>query len=416
MVSKSTVKIRTIFMLAIAGISINATAQTRTTEAVIRSVADNVLANTTFRFIDTKTKKTYLSAKEIDSITPNVMVESIYNKWQYSNGVMNIGLLQTAKTLGDKKYSDYTAKNFDFIFSNLPYFKQGFENKQKTEWANHYRMDILDDYGALSAAILDLNEIVDKSEYRSYTQKGVDYTFKHLLRLKNGTWSRNWPRNMTVWADDLYMGVPFLARMGRLTGNKKYFDDAIKQVENFNKLLYSPTTGLYFHCWYEDVEMAGVAHWLRCNGWVAMAQTELLNNLPPNHPKRKELIALLLRQIVGFSRYQDNKTGLWHQLIDKQDAYLETSGTAMFTYAIARAVNEGWINKSYLTIAENGWKGLTSKITARGEIEDVCIGTGIAENIRFYYERPTLLNDYHAIGAVLLAGTEMIRAEQMIKK
>ncbi len=134
-------------------------------------------------------------------------------------------------------------------------------------------------------------------------------------------------------------------------------------------------------------------------------------NLPANHPKRQELINLLLRQIVGYSRYQDI-SGLWHQVLDKPDSYLESSVTAMFTYAVARAVNEGWINKTYLTIAEDGWKGLVSKITADGEIPDVCIGTNIGDNIRFYYDRPKELNDTHAIGAFLLAGSEMIRAEK----
>ena len=93
------------------------------------------------------------------------------------------------------------------------------------------------------------------------------------------------PSNATIWADDLYMSVPFLARMGKLTGDNKYFDDAIKQVENFNKYLYDPMTGLFFHCWYSDVKMNGVAHWGRCNGWLAMAEAQLLNNLPANHPK-----------------------------------------------------------------------------------------------------------------------------------
>ncbi|HXI00715.1 MAG TPA: glycoside hydrolase family 88 protein [Sphingobacteriaceae bacterium] len=416
--NQSVKKILTRVILAsglLTGLSTHTFAQVRSPEMIVRSVADNVLENTSFRFIDNKTKKTYSSAKEISAITPDIQVESIYNKWHYSNGVMNVGLLQAAKVLGDKKYSEYTARNFDFIFSNLSSFKQGFENKERTEWSTYYRMNILDDYGALSAAILDLNELVNRDDYRTYTQKAANHTQKGLLRLKDGTWSRDRPRNMTVWADDLYMGVPFMARMGRITGNKKYFDDAIKQVENFTRLLYNPSTNLYYHCYYNDVEMTGVAHWLRCNGWVVLAQTELLNNLPKDHPKRKELIANLLRQIIGYSRYQDNKSGLWHQLIDKQDSYLETSGTAMFTYAVARAVNEGWINKSYLSIAENGWKGVASKITAKGEIEDVCIGTGISESIAFYYERPTKLNDYHAIGAVLLAGTEMIRASKNVK-
>jgi rhamnogalacturonyl hydrolase YesR len=160
--------------------------------------------------------------------------------------------------------------------------------------------------------------------------------------------------------------------------------------------------------------MNGVGHWGRANGWLAVAQTELLNNLPANHPKRAELIHLLLRQIVGYARYQD-QTGLWHQLLDKPDSYLETSVTAMYTYAVARAVNEGWIDPHYLSIAREGWKGLTAKVTPAGELEDVCIGTNMDEDIKFYYTRPKELNDTHGLGAFLLAGTEMLRAEKKTK-
>ena len=114
--------------------------------------------------------------------------------------------------------------------------------------------------------------------------------------------------------------------------------------------------------------MNGVARWGRCNGWVALAQAELLNNLPANHPKRPELIKLLLRQIVGFSRYQDT-SGMWHQVLDKPESYLESSVTAMFVYTVAKAVNEGWISKRFITIAQKAgkrWQKNNSRRTSAG--------------------------------------------------
>jgi rhamnogalacturonyl hydrolase YesR len=141
------------------------------------------------------------------------------------------------------------------------------------------------------------------------------------------------------------------------------------------------------------------------------ATTELLNYLPADHPKRSMIISLLQRHIVGVSRYQD-VSGLWHQLLDKPDSYLESSCTAMFTYSIARAVNEGWIDKSYIAIAKNGWEGLSSRVNANGEVDSICVGTGVRTFIRHYYERPAQLNDIHGLGPVLLAGIEMIRAEK----
>ena len=80
----------------------------------------------------------------------------------------------------------------------------------------------------------------------------------------------------------------------------------------------------------------------------------------------------------------------------------------MFTYSIARAVDAGYVDGSFATIAEHGWLGVVSKIQQDGKIEGVCTGTGVGEDLIFYYNRPTPLNDVHGIGVVLLAGAQMI--------
>jgi len=364
-------------------------AQADSIRAVIYRVADNIIANTNYKFVNDK-------------------AQSRYNKWEYANGVMMIGMQKVAKDLGKKEYADYVYKNYDFVFKNAPHYKELYARDPHTEFAPFFRMNALDDCGAMAAALADANEHEKNPQYREYLDRVGDYILHRQSRLDDGTLCRTFPRKMTIWADDLYMSVPFLARMGRVTGDNKYFDDAIKQVLNFTKHLYDPATGLYFHCWFSDVELNGVAHWLRCNGWLAMAQVELLNNLPANHPQRNQLIQLLTRQLVGMARYQD-QGGLWHQVMDRPDSYLETSGTAMFVYAVARAVNEKWIPSTYRSIAIEGWKQLTQKVRPDGGVEDVCIGTGIADNISFYYNRPKVLNDFHVSGAILLAGTEMLR-------
>ena len=382
----------------------------QTVEEITRSVADNIVRSTSFKFIDKKAREEFSSTQGLP-YAHSVSVESSENEWYYMNGVVNIAMMQLAELTHDSKYSEYSLRNFDFIFSNLDYFKRQYDEKvPDSSFAQYFRLGKLDDCGAMSAALADVNEVVGKKEYQDYLVKAADFIAIKQERLADGTFIRPEPRKMTIWADDLYMSVPFLARMGKLTGDAKYLDDAIKQVENFTKYLYDPNTGLYYHCWYSDVQLNGIAHWGRCNGWVMLAQTELLNNLPASHPERKNLIKLLLKQITGVARYQD-KTGLWHQLLDKPDSYLETSCSAMFVYSIARAVNEGWIDKSYLSIAINGWKGLAANIQTDGQVKNICIGTGIEDNIQFYYNRPTELNDLHGLGAVILAGTEILKVE-----
>lgn len=389
--------------------------QTINNEEIVRRVADNIIQNTSFKFVNSKTGQKYDSTKGLP-LNGDIKADSRYNKWAYVNGVLAIGMVQTAQVLDDKKYSDYSLRNFDFIFNNIAYFEQLHKAKTpKIEYGPFFSMGNLDACGAMSAGLCDVDALAHKKEYREYLDRAANYISNKQLRFPDGTLCRPQPRYMTIWADDLFMSVPFLARMGKITGDAKYFDDAIKQVENFNKYLYDPMTGLYWHNYYSDVEMNGVGHWGRANGWLAMAQVQLLNNLPADHPKRAELIKLLLRQIAGYARYQD-QSGLWHQLLDKPDSYLETSVTAMFTYAVAHAVNEGWINKKYISIANEGWRGLTSKVTADGQLQDVCIGTNMDEAIKFYYTRPKELNDTHGLGPFLMAGTEMIRYNKANKK
>ena len=382
---------------------------TAATEALVRRVADHVLQTTSFRFSNNKTGEKFESLKGVAS-SADVKAESKYNKWAYVNGVLTTGMMKTAAVLKDAQYSDYSRRNFDLIFSNLDYFQKLNDAGVKgVEYRPVFHIGSLDDCGAMSAGLLDVYALDKKKDYMDYLQRVGDYILNKQLKLPDGTLSRNHPHDMTIWADDLYMSVPFLARMGRVTGDSRYFDMAIRQVENFNHYLYDSATGLFFHCYYSDEHMNGVGHWGRSNGWLAVAQTELLNNLPPDHPKRAELIRLLLRQIKGFSHYQDT-SGMWHQLLDKPDSYLESSVTAMFIYTVAHAVNQGWINKSYITIAQNGWQGLGKKVTADGELQDICIGTNIAEDISFYYTRPKETEDTHGLGAFLLAGDEMILA------
>ncbi len=380
------------------------------TEEILRRVAENIIQSTSFNFVNNKTGEKFTSTKGKDTAA-SVRAESKFNRWQYVNGVLTVGMLRMAEVLHDTKYSNYSRKNFDFIFSNLDYFKKMFDaGNNSIEYRPVFRIGSLDDCGSMAAGLLDVYQLEKRKEYLDYLNRVGDYIINKQVKFPDGTLARNGPRKMTLWADDLYMSVPYLARMGKLTGDKKYFDFAIQQVEQFNKYIYDSATGLYFHSYYNDQNMTGVARWGRCNGWVALAQTELISNLPPDHPKRNELIKLLLRQILGYSRFQDT-SGLWHQLLDKPESYLESSVTAMFVYTVAKAVNEGWIPQRYITIAQLGWNALSKKVTADGQVPDICIGTSIEEDILYYYNRPKETNDTHGLGAFLMAGAEMIKAE-----
>lgn len=377
-------------------------------ERVLRNVAGHIIQNTTFKVIDTETGETFSESDNLP-VDTKYRVESPYNAWKYWNGVMNISFINLANLLDDQQYISYVKKNVSFVFDHDEYFKKQYDaGILISEMKQKYRMHMLDDCGAMGAGVLAVQQIDPQARYRDYLDVAANYIMNKEHRLQDGTLCRTRPFEMTVWGDDLYMSVPFLARMGELTGDQKYFDEAARQVILFNKHLWDPQTRIFFHCWYDDIKQNGVAHWGRCNGWIIMAQVELLDKLPKDHPKRDELIGLLTRQIVGVSRYQ-NASGLWHQLIDMENTYLETSSSAMYTFAIAKAINEGWLDLRYAYIAAQGWEGVSSKVLADGQVEGICMGTALNTATYYYAYRPTPLNDLHGIGAVLLAGCEVMK-------
>ena len=377
--------------------------------AVMKKVADNILAHTTYDFRIVDEDRVVRPPLDVSMIRPSIRPNSPYNEWTYWNGVLNIAMLRMAKLLNEPKYMDFAVKNYRFVFDNLPALeKYTGERKWYYPFSTLTTTEQLDDCGAIGAGLIEVNQITPRKDYETYLNTAATHMLTRQTRLADGTYSRIVPHNMTIWADDLYMSIVFLSRMGKWTGQDKYFNDAILQVENMTKYLYNPNTELYFHCWYDDLKVNGVAHWGRCNGWVMMAQVELLDHLPVNHPKRDELIRFLQQQIRGISRYQDI-TGLWHQLLNKNDSYLETSCTAMFTYSIVKAVNNGWLDKGYITVALEGWEGVKTHIQDDGQVKNICMGTGIENDLIFYYKRPAPLNDIHGLGAVLLAGSEIVK-------
>jgi hypothetical protein len=99
---------------------------------------------------------------------------------------------------------------------------------------------------------------------------------------------------------------------------------------------------------------------------------------------------------------------IWHQLLDKPDSYLESSSTAMFTFAVARGVNRGWLTPAYAPIAQTGWQALRERIRENGQIDDICVGTTAAYDAVYYYNRPTSLEAPQGYGPTLMAGAEMI--------
>jgi unsaturated rhamnogalacturonyl hydrolase len=232
---------------------------------------------------------------------------------------------------------------------------------------------------------------------------------KDQFRLDDKTFARQGPHPHTLWLDDMYMGIPALAQMGKLTGDAVYYDDAVRQVKQFADRMFNHEKGLFMHGWAEEMEIHSEFCWARANGWAMMAMIEVLDVLPNDYKGRNQVLQTLREHIQGIAACQSG-SGLWHQLLDRNDSYLETSASAIYTYCIARAINKGYVDaKVYGSMVLLGWNAVSTRVNAKGQVEGTCVGTGMGFDPAFYYYRPQSALAAHGYGPVLLAGTEVIK-------
>jgi rhamnogalacturonyl hydrolase YesR len=311
---------------------------------------------------------------------------------------------------GDKKYADFAAKRYQFFADNLPALsKWPTDQMRRNPFRNMLAPTSLDACGAMGASMTRAARNKVGPDMRQVIDRFAEYVSTKQFRLEDGLLARKSPFPKSIWLDDAYMSVPLLAQYGKLTGERKYFDDAAKQLKGFHKHLFVPEVGLFTHAGNADV---GDEHphyyWGRANGWFMVATVELLDLLPADHPDREELIKILKAHAKGVATLQSGK-GLWHQMLDRPDSYLETSCTAMFAYSMAKGVNRGWLDAStYGPVAIAGWNGITTRISGDGRLDGVCVGTNYANDYTYYYNRPAM-DDVHGYGPTLLCGAEMIR-------
>src|SRR5436190_5684123 len=297
--------------------------------------------------------------------TNTVLKQGDFRLTSYEWGVTYSAMQRVYETTGDKKYADYVKTRFDFLAKWIPAVKSKFplDHIQKTKLFNQpIDPHALDDAGAVCASMINAQRSGLNKGLRPLIDNYINYVFTKEYRLKDGTIGRNRPQKNTLWLDDLYMYIPAVAQMGKLTGDKKYFDDAVKQVLNYSKRMFNKEKGLYMHGWVESMEVHPQFHWGRANGWALLAMSELLDVLPENHQGRNAVLQQFKDLVKGLAAYQSG-SGFWHQLLDRNDSYLETSATAIYAYCIAHACNKGWIDAMiYGPMSILAWNAVSTKI------------------------------------------------------
>ena len=204
-----------------------------------------------------------------------------------------------------------------------------------------------------------------------------------------------------LWIDDMFMITTVQSQAYRATGDRNYIDRAAREMVLYLNTIQRPN-GLFYHAPHAP------HFWCRGNGWMAAGMAELLQQLPADNPNRPEIMKAYIKMMDTLKSYQ-NESGLWRQIIDDTEAWDETSGSAMFTYAMVVGIKQGWLDyDSYAPVVRKGWIGLVSKLSSDNELLDVCEGTNAKDDRQFYLHRKHITGDLHAHAPFIWAATELV--------
>ena len=141
---------------------------------------------------------------------------------------------------------------------------------------------------------------------------------------------------------------------------------------------------------------------------MAAGMAELLKALPENNRDRDRILEGYRKMMDSLKAYQ-GKDGMWNQLIDQSECWPETSGSAMFAYAIITGVKQGWLDKKeYAPVARRAWLALVPYINEEGDVREVCVGTNKKNDKQYYYDRPRIAGDYHGQAPYLWCATALM--------
>ena len=268
------------------------------------SVADSVKAvmDRVLRYIDSQTP-----------LDPK-LEQGGFRLTSYEWGVTYSGVLAAYEATGDDAYRNYVYRRHQHLAEMAPEYIKTLKQGGTISVNARKLVDphALDDAGAICCSMIKamgtvfkdadnkLRQLVD-DRIRNYS----DYIMNKEYRLADGTFARLRPQKNTVWLDDMFMGVPAVAYMGRYTGDSKYYDEAARQVVQFAERMWVPERQLFRHGWVESMHPHPAFHWGRANGWAILTMCEVLDVLPASHPKRAEILQLLQSHLQGLAALHD---------------------------------------------------------------------------------------------------------------
>lgn len=338
-------------------------------------------------------------------------------KWTYDMGVVLDGVLEVWRKTGNDDYFRYVQGWMDQYVDN----EGNIRNYKKTEFNI--------DHVKNGKTLLSLYKATKDEKYLKACHLLFSQMEEHPRTKQGGFWHKKiYPYQM--WLDGLYMAQPFLAEYADLMDRPELFDDIVNQFVYMEQHARDKKTGLLYHGWDEsraqrwaDSETGLSPHfWARGMGWYVMGLVDVLDYFPTEHPRRKELLAILNRTLRAVVKYQDPKSGVWYDIVDlghREGNYLEASASSMFVYGLAKSIRKGYISKKYGRALKKAYLGLQNEFVSHAGTDRIDLhkvvavsGLGGEKNYRdgsfeYYMSEPVVTNDYKGVGPFMMADSEV---------
>lgn len=350
---------------------------------------------------------------------PNYVTYDSTMEWNYDEGVLLHAIWKVWEKTGNRKDFDYVKKSIDYYVTE--------KGTIKTYDFDQFRLDDI----TPGRVVLELYGATKERRYKEAAFL-LRKQLREQPRIKDGGfWHKKiYPDQM--WLDGLYMAEPFYAKFAKMFDEPSDYNDVARQFLLMADHARDPKTGLFYHAWDASKKQKWAnpktgdspTFWGRAMGWYMMGLVDVLDYFPKSNPKRVELIRIFRNLASALLKYQDPRTKLWFQVVDKAGAkgnYIESSASAMFIYAFAKGAEKGYLSKAYLDAAGSGFQGLLKHEVIMGPhgyptLLNTCGSVGLGGHpyrdgsYNYYVSVPRLENDFRGIGPFILAALELERS------
>lgn len=342
--------------------------------------------------------------------------------WNYIDGCMMTSLLSLYHETHDQKYLNFVKTFIDYYV-----FEDGTIRGYHKE--NYNTDDICE-----SRVLFDLDRIFHDPKYK----KAIELTYTHIQEQPRTHEGNFWHKKIypnQVWLDGLFMAQPFYTKYETYLNNKKNYADIKHQFEMVRNRMFNEDKKLYYHgydasksiFWANQKTGLSQNFWLRAMGWFVVAIVDVYEEFHDEETRNSFFKPLLKEIIDGLLLYQDQKSKLFYQVVDmpkEKGNYLETSGSALISYAILKGVRLNALDETYIPIGLSIFDGITQNYLTEkdGDLNmgGICLvaGLGPDTNLRrdgsfaYYISEPIVENDAKGVGPLIMAYTEVLKVNK----